>query len=392
MNIWLKSLIAGSIAAVFIFFLATTFFTPKNKKEYDIEYLIQVESGKNAKQEPKMQEIIDLLEKRLEAGWYKFTVRPSGKDLIRVSVAEEFDTLSLRSLLTSSGSVAFCELYNTNELTPLLNLLKTELYNMESGDDSLAAIKDSRKSSAGELPENMEKNSSDNNQHPSLVEFSSPSTDQSGRTVFPPEPGTVKIKDSALLRKIVERINGNKTNNGDRQLCFGLPAVKKELQENDQRVAFYFLKAKGSEGTAILENEDIQAAYADFEKDGHPLILLEFNPAGTRKWARMTAENVGRHIAIIINGNIVSAPTVLSPIENGISTITGDYTPEECTAISIMISGPRLFNELHIVSSVIKPHPHVASGAMNFIIAALSFIILTILAFFLFKTLTYKDK
>jgi protein-export membrane protein SecD len=80
-----------------------------------------------------------------------------------------------------------------------------------------------------------------------------------------------------------------------------------------------------------LTGKNLKDAYVDYQDQGlsNPQVALRFDDEGSRMFADLTRENIGKRIAILIDGQIVSAPTVQTEITNGQAVITGDFTQKE---------------------------------------------------------------
>lgn len=94
-----------------------------------------------------------------------------------------------------------------------------------------------------------------------------------------------------------------------------------------------------------LTNKQLKRAKAQYdtqqpgyETRTNAIIELEFTPEGGRMFAQLTKENVGKRIAIYINGELVSAPTVQAPILDGVAVIVGDYTPEHAESLAAQLN------------------------------------------------------
>ncbi len=81
--------------------------------------------------------------------------------------------------------------------------------------------------------------------------------------------------------------------------------------------------------------------YFDTENGGRPQISMTMTPSAAIKWKKMTASNIGRSIAIVIDGKVITYPTVQNEIPNGRSSITGDFTVSEANQlVSLLLAGP----------------------------------------------------
>ena len=88
----------------------------------------------------------------------------------------------------------------------------------------------------------------------------------------------------------------------------------------------------------LLDHTDVKEASVQQTVPGRPEIGLVFNEKGTRHFAAITRTNVGRRLAIIISGELYSAPIVRSEIPGGKVTISGQFTPEEATNLVTKIN------------------------------------------------------
>lgn len=85
-----------------------------------------------------------------------------------------------------------------------------------------------------------------------------------------------------------------------------------------------------------LSGKNLKNAYVDYNSGqglGLPQVALQFDSDGAKLFADMTKRNIGKQIAIVLDGNIVSAPTVQAEIPNGQAVITGDFTVKEAKAL-----------------------------------------------------------
>ena len=72
--------------------------------------------------------------------------------------------------------------------------------------------------------------------------------------------------------------------------------------------------------------------------DGH-VVTIEFDAEGARTWADFTTANVGNQVAILINGRVLSAPSIQSPITGGAAQITGNFTAAEADQLARQLVG-----------------------------------------------------
>lgn len=114
-----------------------------------------------------------------------------------------------------------------------------------------------------------------------------------------------------------------------------------------------YLVAKES----ALDGDDISYAgpgFASGTKD--PIASFRFNGRGTRRFAHITAENVGRPFAIVLDDRVISAPVIREPITGGSGQISGNFTLEEASSVAMMLRAGSLPGHLGLVEQqVIQP-------------------------------------
>lgn len=98
------------------------------------------------------------------------------------------------------------------------------------------------------------------------------------------------------------------------------------------------LEFQDEEGNVLVTGKDLKDAQASPGVGGQGATVdLEFNDAGAKLFAQATAENVGRRIAIVIDEEVISAPTVDEPIPSGRAQISGSFTAEEAQNLAVLL-------------------------------------------------------
>ena len=95
---------------------------------------------------------------------------------------------------------------------------------------------------------------------------------------------------------------------------------------------FYLLDAG-----AVVTGEELVDAQPSFDQNGRPAVNFRFNPSGARKFGDYTAENIGNPFAIVLDNEVISAPTIQSHIPGGSGIITGSFSIEESTELAILL-------------------------------------------------------
>ena len=111
------------------------------------------------------------------------------------------------------------------------------------------------------------------------------------------------------------------------KFLFGIE--EKSAKGNLRYFPLYAIKTNLGSEKAALEGDGVEEARQDFDESGKPAIKMVMTNTGAKIWAKMTAKNVGRPIAIALDDIVYSAPNVNGAIEGGNSEISGKFSVEE---------------------------------------------------------------
>jgi preprotein translocase subunit SecD len=100
------------------------------------------------------------------------------------------------------------------------------------------------------------------------------------------------------------------------------------------------------EQTPVVTGEDLVDAQPAFDQNGQPSVTFRFNPAGARKFGLFTSENVGSPFAITLDEEVISAPVIREAITGGSGQISGNFTVEESTQLSVLLRAGALPAEM----------------------------------------------
>lgn len=104
------------------------------------------------------------------------------------------------------------------------------------------------------------------------------------------------------------------------------------LPSLDDEGVYYIL-----ERAPVVTGEELVDAQPDFDQNGRPAVSFRFNPTGARKFGDYTAENIGNPFAIVLDGEVISAPVIQSHIAGGSGIITGNFNVEESTKLAVLL-------------------------------------------------------
>jgi protein-export membrane protein SecD len=98
----------------------------------------------------------------------------------------------------------------------------------------------------------------------------------------------------------------------------------------------------------IIVGADLQSASQGFDQNGSPNINFQLRTAGAQRFGKATTENVGKRFAIVVDGHIISAPVINSPIPSGSGQITGNFTVASAKNLAIVLSSGSLPAKLRV--------------------------------------------
>ena len=138
-------------------------------------------------------------------------------------------------------------------------------------------------------------------------------------------------------------------------------------------------------GRAPLSGEVVTDARQDFDERGTPAVSMTMNAEGARAWKRLTGNNIGQRIAIVLDEFVYSAPMVQGEIGGGTSSITGNFTLEEAKDLSNILKAGALPAPANIVEEAIVG-PTLGEQARNqgilSMVAGLGIVVLFVIAYY----------
>ncbi|GAB3827777.1 protein translocase subunit SecDF [Pontibacter rugosus] len=182
-------------------------------------------------------------------------------------------------------------------------------------------------------------------------------------SLFTQMPGGIgaNVRDTARINDLFNRAEVRSILPPNMKFAWG---VKPIAGDNRQEfVEFYAIK-KGRDGKAPMTGEAINDARQDFDQAGRPEINMSMNPTGSKKWARLTGDNIGRQVAIVLDNYVYSAPVVQGEITGGNSSISGNFTIEEAQDLANILKAGKMPAPTRIVEEAIVG-PSLGQEAIN---------------------------
>ena len=150
----------------------------------------------------------------------------------------------------------------------------------------------------------------------------------------------------------------------------------KAMDEKGMFFELYALKVTNRDGSPALGGDVITDASSDFVQQpgiSGQQVSMTMNAEGAKAWARLTKDNVGRSIAIVLDDMVYSAPNVQGEITGGHSQITGNFTPEEAKDLANVLKSGKMAASVHIVQEdVVGPslgQEAINAGVISFVLA-----------------------
>lgn len=298
----------------------------------------------------------------------------------------------IRKLLQGSANLEFWETYNSEEVTPYLVQLDQAAANVggagEKADTTAAADTAAAKQTAtadaakaklqlkkdvaGETAKADAQTEQAKKLHPLLSMLQT--TPQGALSIV----GYAHVRDTAAIDKIIYSEEAKRILPSDVKLMWSAKPTDGLSAKNIYEL--HALKVTQSNGRAPLEGDVVTDARDEFNSvTGRPTVNMTMNSDGARRWASLTKANVGRAIAIVLDGVVYSAPRVSGEITGGSSEISGNFTIEDTKDLANTLKSGRMPAPARIVQEdIVGPSlgaQSIQQGLISFVIA---FIILMI--------------
>ena len=300
----------------------------------------------------------------------------------------------MRKMLQGSANLEFWETYNSEEIAPYLQQLDTRIANGDNGEekaDTVAADSAAAKTEVAKAePKKSEakfsikkkddatdkvgedaQNAAAIKAHPLLARLQLTGA-QSLSTV-----GYASVRDTAAINKIIYSQEAKQVLPSDLKLLWSAKPADNLKVKNIFEL--HALKVTTSDGRAPLEGDVITDAKDEFDQMGSPVVSMKMNTEGARKWSQMTKANIGKAIAIVLDGVVYSAPRVNGEIDGGSSQISGNFTIEDTKDLANTLKSGRMPAPARIVQEeVVGPTLGAQSIQMGIISFAVAFVLLMV--------------
>ena len=290
----------------------------------------------------------------------------------------------VRKLLQGSANLEFWETFEAKDIVPVLASADNRargLLNVETPADSAKVEADtaavaqtsavSAKDSLAAALKGETATASNTNieelkkEHPLLAVLQ---LNQSGVGCI---VGYADYKDTADVNRILNMKAVKEVMPRDLKLMWGVKAS--DMDKTGRIFELYAIKSTERNGRAPLEGDVVTDAKDEYDQFNKPCVSMSMNTEGSRRWAALTKKNIGREIAIVLDGYVYSAPRVNSEITGGNSQITGNFTPEVTKDLANVLKSGKMPAPARIVQEdIVGPslgQESINQGIVSFIVA-----------------------
>ena len=299
----------------------------------------------------------------------------------------------VRKLLQGSANLEFWETYNSDEIIPYLSQLNQREANHRSGakeEVADSATNDTATVAAAEKAEAKAQakaafKTKKNAKADDAASMAEAKKQNPLFSIFQPSGngalslvGYASARDTAEVNKIIYSALAKQILPADCRLLWSAKPADGIQAKNIYEL--HAIKVTTTNGRAPIEGDVVIDAKDQFNNlTGSPEVSMTMNSDGARRWAALTKANVGKAIAIVLDGTVYSAPRVNGEISGGQSSISGNFTIEDTKDLANTLKSGRMPAPAHIVQEeVVGPTLGAQSIQQGFISFIFAFIILMI--------------
>ena len=300
----------------------------------------------------------------------------------------------MRKLLQGSANLEFWETYNNQEIAPYLTQLDQRLANGETSVSANDTAKTSTKQiakankPAGKLSLKGGKIGAKNENNAQMAAAKKANPLLSMLQLIPGDAlsvvGYASVRDTAAINKLIYSHLAQQVLPSDLRLRWSAKPADGLQQKNVFEL--HALKVTTSDGRAPLEGDVITDAKDQFDQYGRPEVSMSMNSDGARQWAAITKANLGKAVAIVLDGLVYTSPRINSEITGGQSSISGSsFTIEDTKDLANTLKSGRMPAPARIVQEeVVGPTlgaQSIQQGLMSFAIAFVLLMIYMVLMY-----------
>lgn len=153
-----------------------------------------------------------------------------------------------------------------------------------------------------------------------------------------------RVNELGLTEPVIQR-------QGKDRIIVELPGVKDPEKAIAMLGRTAMLQFKDQSGNVVLTGKDLKDAKAQITSGNQAVVGLEFNDEGGQKFADLTARNIGKQIAIVLDGDVLTAPVVQEAITGGRAQISGSRSIEEAERLAILLRSGSLPVKIEVMEN-----------------------------------------
>ena len=278
--------------------------------------------------------------------------RLPGSGRIQIELPGVDNPERIRRLLTGAAKLEFTEVYRLNELAPAIEGMGAYLLREEAARKAALKTTSPTTGSAAKgtstLESQLAQGKADSTGKAKTDTAAAAAQGTALTQLFLPlgqDQLGVYLKDTARANAVLNAPEVRGLFPAD--IVFAWNRKSEKLTDGREVLPIYFLKKPS--GRAPLEGDVITDAANDYDDRGRPEVTMNMNPEGARKWKNLTAANVNRPVAILLDNLVYTAPNVQNEIPNGRSSISGNFTVEETKDMANVLKAGKLPAPTNIV-------------------------------------------
>ncbi len=285
----------------------------------------------------------------------------------------------VRDLLQGTASLEFWTTYNANEVLPSLmtadKYLRSALAEAAASGESVKAEVVEKQKSAGEAGDLISEIGETAETAPAASERFDRAQNPLFAVLDPSFAGGAAVgaaykADMAAVEAYLSDPKVREFFPADIEFKWGV----KGDDRIDGRYYLYAIRVATSDGRAPLDGSVITEAREQYaERGASAVVSMTMNAEGAQEWSRLTGENIGKCIAIVLDGYVYSAPNVRTKIDKGSSEISGDFTIQEAQDLANVLSSGKVPAPAKIIQdTVVGPslgQESINAGMLSFLIA-----------------------
>ncbi|WP_277069126.1 protein translocase subunit SecDF [Prevotella corporis] len=293
----------------------------------------------------------------------------------------------MRKLLQGSANLEFWETYNNQEIAPYLSQLDQRLANgntkVEAKDtttaDSGKMVAQAKPTPKLSLKKGNKLATNGNDAQMAAARKRNPLL--SMLQLIPGDAlsmvGYASVRDTAAINKIIYSQLAKQVLPSDLKLLWSAKPADGLNQKNIYEL--HALKVTTADGRAPLEGDVITYAKDQFDQFGRPEVSMSMNSDGARQWANITKANIGKAVAVVLDGLVYTSPRIKQEIDGGQSQISGSFTIEDTKDLANTLKSGRMPAPARIVQEeVVGPTLGAQSIQQGLWSFAIAFVLLMI--------------